>query len=57
VPWVRAQVVKSLAVTFDLAVAHIVVDDENVEGYDQTHYGWALVLAVPNRAFNESRSK
>lgn len=56
-PWERAQVAKSLAVTFDLAVVHHVVDDEIVEGYDHTHCGWGLVLAVPNRAFNESRPK
>lgn len=42
---------------FYLAVVHHVVDDEKGDSYDRTHYGSTMVLAVPNRAFNESRPK
>lgn len=38
-----------------LAVVHHVADDETGEGYDRTHYGSTMVLAIPNQAINASR--
>ncbi|MCC6508623.1 MAG: DUF4198 domain-containing protein [Pirellulaceae bacterium] len=36
-----------------LAVAHHVVEDEKGEGYDRTHYGATLVLAVPQQKLSK----